>query len=115
MNRNLIKAKIFDIKSQLMLLEAQAAGEITGEQIKGAVGVEGELAQQLEFQRERVAFLEGLLELPDEAAIKALIHRTFAAWVEQPNVGTRVELGLLGYALKLSNMDELMAQLETAG
>lgn len=115
MNRNLINAKIFDIKSQLMLLEAQVAGEVTGEQIKGAVGVTGELAQQLEFQRERVAFLEGMLELPDEAAIKILAHKTFYAWVTAPSVASRVELGLIGYALKLSNMDELMMQLELAG
>ena len=114
MNRNLIGAKIFDIKSQLMLLEAQAAGEVDGEQIRGAIGVEGELAQQLDFQRARVAFLEGLLELRDETAIKGTARETFTAWVAAPNVAARVELGLIAYALKLAGVDELMAQLETA-
>lgn len=105
MNTKLIEAKIYDIRSQIALLEANAEGEIVS-----AVGLPLEIAGQIEFQRERIAYLEHIATLSDEAA---LIEATaiLQSWVNTPNAQDRVRLSIIAYALQF-DLEGLMITLE---
>ncbi len=109
MNKKLIEAKIFDIRSQIALLEAQTEGAAEGE-VQGAVGAPAELASTIEFQQRRIRTLETLLEMSEEE-VRANALGLLKAWVREPRLETRVNLSLMLYALQ-SSLEDFMAWVE---
>lgn len=105
MNKKLIEFKIYDIQSQIGLLEGAAEGEV-----QGAVGAPAELASTIEFQQRRIRTLEILLEMTEEE-VRANALAALRSWTHEPRLETRVNLSLMLYVLQLS-LEDFMAWVE---
>jgi hypothetical protein len=107
-NDLMIQAKIHDVKSQILLLQAARGGDANAnEEIAGAAGVGSELAEQIEFQEFRIKALEGCLE-SDEATITHHLEESLKLWLQSPNTKTRVLIDICRFALGHQNLEAWM-------
>lgn len=101
----LCEAKIFEIKSQLAMMEIQGGSQFMA-------GVAGNLEHdaQVGLQNSRIKMLENMATLDDETAFAA-VKTSLQTWLEKPNLMNRLEFEIALFANRTS-ADNWMIELE---
>lgn len=102
--RKLCEAKIYEIKSQIAIIE------IGGGQMMAGVPNNLEMEAQIKLQHTRMKLLEDISEMDDQQAFDA-IKNAFAAWLEKPSLDGRLAFEIALYANR-TNPENWMMQLE---
>ncbi len=101
----LCEAKVFEIKSQIAMMEIQGNSQMMA-------GIPGnlEFEQQLELQHSRIKMLENMAALDDDTAF-ATVKTSLQDWLAKPSLMTRLAFEIALFANRTS-ADNWMIELE---